>query len=131
MRIIDSILVHCSASDSLRHDNAATMDRWHKKRGWSGIGYHFYIRKDGTVEEGRSILKRGAHAKGYNNRSIGICLGGLKVEKFTEAQFEACAELINNLRSEYVIKNIVAHNFVSNKTCPVFNIVDEIFTRLK
>lgn len=130
------IAIHCSASDNKRHDNIATMRKWHTAKGWRDVGYTYFIRKDGTVEAGRDELDSGAHIpqklrkKSLNTTAISICLHGLKKEKFTPEQFEACAKLIIDIRTRHEIRAIVPHNIFSNKSCPVFNIVDEIYPRL-
>lgn len=129
-RKVDAIIIHCSASDAKSADNIATMRKWHKARGWSDVGYNFFIRKDGTVEEGRHLDKIPAHAKGWNKRAIGICLHGLKEDKFTQHQFDACARLIRELREEHGLKvDIYGHRQVANKSCPVFDMY-EIYKRL-
>ena len=83
MKEIKNIIVHCSATregdDSI---NAEVIDRWHKKRGWKGIGYHFVVLIDGSIETGRMINKCGAHTKGMNCSSIGVCyIGGVESER--------------------------------------------------
>ena len=78
MRKIDSIIVHCSATKAGQDFTAADIDRWHRERGFNGIGYHYVIRLDGRLEKGREIDLAGAHCKGWNERSVGICyIGGL------------------------------------------------------
>ena len=78
MRKIDSIIVHCSATKAGQDFTAADIDRWHRERGFNGIGYHYVIRLDGRLEKGREIDLAGAHSKGWNERSVGICyIGGL------------------------------------------------------
>lgn len=78
MRKIDSIIVHCSATKAGQDFTAADIDRWHRERGFNGIGYHYVIRLDGRLEKGREIDLPGAHCKGWNERSIGLCyIGGL------------------------------------------------------
>ena len=77
MRDINSIIVHCSDSNIKSHDNIETIRKWHvDERGWSDIGYHYVITQDGVVHEGRPLSRRGAHARGHNVGSIGICLTG-------------------------------------------------------
>ena len=77
MRKIDSIIVHCSATKAGQDFTAADIDRWHRERGFNGIGYHYVIRLDGRLEKGREIDLAGAHCKGWNERSVGICyIGG-------------------------------------------------------
>lgn len=117
----EGIVVHCSDSPHGRGDNAATIDRWHKERGWSGIGYHYVILENGTIEAGRDIDKQGAHARGYNNY-IGICLIGTTA--FTHAQFTSLDILLKAMKANYNIdsKDILGHYMVSSKTCPNFDV---------
>jgi hypothetical protein len=75
-RKIERIVVHTAATPEGRDIGAQEIDRWHRQRGWRMIGYHYVIRLDGTVEEGRDETIPGAHARGYNRTSIGICLIG-------------------------------------------------------
>lgn len=119
-RPIDTVWIHCSAAS--RPDiNAADVDQWHKKRGWSGIGYHFFIKTDGTLEKGRDLNRIGAHVKGYNKRSIGICLNGLHVEDFTQAQFDTLRKLCGEIDDAYGGIRFRGHREVAAKGCPVFD----------
>lgn len=121
MRKINFIGLHCSASDVSSHDNAKTIDDWHKARGWSQIGYNFFIRNNGAIEIGRPIDLVPAHIGGFNKHSVGICLHGLN--KFSDEQFRSCAKLCNMLMHVFNldIKDIVLHNELDNKkTCPNF-----------
>ena len=78
MRNIDSIIVHCSATKAGQDFTATDIDRWHRERGFNGIGYHYVICLDGKLEKGRDVALAGAHCKGWNERSVGICyIGGL------------------------------------------------------
>ena len=78
MREINKIVVHCSATQEGKNISAATIDKWHKKRGWRGIGYHYVIALDGSMEYGRPVEQIGAHVKGMNKNSIGIVyIGGV------------------------------------------------------
>ena len=80
MRKIDSIIIHCSATKVGQDFTAADIDRWHRERGFNGIGYHYVVCLDGRLERGRDISLAGAHCKGWNEHSIGICyIGGLDV----------------------------------------------------
>ena len=89
-------VIHHTAS----HDvSAKEIDRWHKERGWDGIGYHFLIRKNGDIEKGRPLYKQGAHAKGRNNW-IGIALTGY--DKFTKEQIASLKALIKKLKIKYI-----------------------------
>ncbi|GLS86665.1 hypothetical protein GCM10010873_16390 [Cypionkella aquatica] len=121
-RPVTRVFVHCSASDNPAHDNVATMDAWHKARGWSGVGYHFFIRKDGTLEMGRDLEKIPAAQEGNNVGTIAICLHGLLEEKFTEEQFKTLRSLCRQINKAY--RNIMTfhgHCEVANKTCPVID----------
>ena len=76
MREIDKIIVHCTATPEGRHTTVEDVRRWHLDRGWSDIGYHFLIYLDGSLHAGRPVEKQGAHCKGHNRNSIGICYCG-------------------------------------------------------
>lgn len=143
MRTIDSIIIHCSATPCGKDFTAADIDRWHRQRSFNGIGYHFVIRLDGTIENGRPIGKPGAHCLGWNNRSIGICyIGGLDncgrpADTRTNAQREAMKTLICQLQHNYFgIRTILGHRDTSPdlngdgriepnefiKSCPCFDV---------
>ena len=67
--------------------DAAEIDRWHRERGWLKIGYHFVIKRDGTIEEGRHVDEVGAHAKGHNSTSVSVCMiGGVAEDNVQEAE---------------------------------------------
>lgn len=76
LKDVKRIVLHCSATPPDMDIGAGEIDRWHRKKGWWGIGYHFVIRRDGAVEKGRPCSRFGAHAQGYNQDSIGVCLVG-------------------------------------------------------
>lgn len=124
-RPVTRVFVHCSASDRPEHDSAAVIDAWHKQRGWAGIGYHYFIRKDGTLELGRDLEKIPAAQEGNNTGTIAICLHGLERENFTEAQFATLRELCGQIDRAYGrgIHRITFHGHceVANKACPVFD----------
>jgi len=145
MRKITTIVIHCSDSD---FGDAKLIDEWHRKRGFNGIGYHYVIlngvlkasdeintEKDGLVELGRPLEEVGAHVKGYNYNSIGICLIGKN--SFTEKQFKSLINILKVLRENFKtinIRRIKGHReFNSKKTCPNFNVaaIREILTRFK
>ena len=80
----NKIIIHCSATPKGVDYNAADIDRWHKKRGFRKIGYHYVIKIDGKIEKGREENEMGAHCLGQNMESIGICyIGGLSEDKQT------------------------------------------------
>jgi len=112
------IIVHHSASDDV---SAEEIHQWHLDQGWSGIGYHFVIRKYGTIERGRPLNKIGAHAGSEANiDSIGICLAGNFVGKEPEIeQIEALLSLIKYLEEYYGKKlTILRHCDVYSTACP-------------
>jgi N-acetylmuramoyl-L-alanine amidase len=88
--------------------SAQIINQWHKQRGWTGIGYHYVIRADGTVETGRPLNRTGAHAKGRNLGSIGIVLTGNN--NFTSEQEIALAQLCRDLLKRYNITKIQRHH---------------------
>ena len=91
-RAVDVVFVHCSASDRPEHDDIAVIRDWHVRgNGWNDVGYHYFIRKDGSLEAGRDLEKIPAAQKGHNTGSIAICLHGLAAEKFTKTQFKKLA----------------------------------------
>lgn len=121
-RFVDRVFVHCSASDNPSHDNVATMRKWHLQNGWNDVGYHYFIRKDGTLEDGRPLEKIPAAQSPHNTGTIAICLHGLQKSKFTEAQFTKlkalCLEINNVYDGELTFHG---HKEVKNKACPVFD----------
>ena len=139
----DLIVVHCSATKARFVDVDATdIDRWHKAKGWLGIGYHFVILRDGTLEKGRDVDAIGAHVYGHNLNSIGICVvGGLDPrgdpeDNFTVEQKEMLAVLIIGLTLRYGVITVVGHRDFSPdldgdgiieefewlKACPCFDV---------
>ena len=131
MRRIDEIIIHCSATEAGRDFTAADIDRWHRQRGWRCIGYHYVIRLDGTVEEGRPVSEIGAHCKGHNAHSIGICyVGGLRsssgsrlipADTRTAAQKLSLLSLLTILKHRYPTATIHGHNEYAPKACPCFD----------
>lgn len=121
-RPVTKVFIHCSASDNPAHDNVATIDAWHKARGWSGVGYHLFGRKNGDGEVGRSLEKSPAAQGGHNRGSIAICLHGLNESKFTKAQkhwlIGVCAQ-INQAYGGAVTFH--GHREVAAKECPVID----------
>lgn len=142
MRKIDSIIVHCSATKAGQDFTAADIDRWHRERGFNGIGYHYVIRLDGRLEKGREIDLPGAHCKGWNERSIGLCyIGGLDenghpADTRTNVQKRVLYQVIMDLQREYTILQVLGHRDTSPdlngdgviepyeyvKACPCFDV---------
>ena len=132
MRKISEIIVHCSATAELRDFGAKDIDLWHKAQGWDCIGYHYVVRIDGTIEEGRSVERIGAHCKGHNAYSIGVCyVGGLasdgKTPKDTRTpeQKAALLSLIRRLKSNYTGATVYGHRDFAKKACPCFDAREE------
>ncbi|MDU2992838.1 MAG: peptidoglycan recognition family protein, partial [Clostridium sp.] len=110
------IIYHHSASSNLSSEQIHDM---HLQRGWSGIGYHFYIRKDGTIYRGRKEEMIGAHAKGRNRDSIGICLeGNFEDESITYKQMNSLVKLSADMIIKYNIEESEGHKDVYNTLCP-------------
>ncbi len=110
------IVLHHAAAKSCTVQN---IHRWHIDRGWSGIGYHFFIRKNGEVWRGRPEDRVGAHTVSYNANSIGICFeGNFELEQMPSAQKAAGHELIAYLKGKYPIKDIKGHGELKATACP-------------
>jgi len=124
-REVHSVFVHCSDSDRPEHDSWKVVDEWHKDRGWSGIGYHYFIKKDGTIEKGRDLEEIPAAQIGHNTGSIAICLHGRDISKFKEEQYESlrniCIAINNAYKDEKKIRYRGHREVESGKTCPVFD----------
>ena len=128
MRKIDKIIIHCTATPEGRDCTVADIDRWHRERGFSGIGYHYVVYLDGSIHEGRPVAKPGAHCKGQNARSIGVCyVGGMDAagkrpkDTRTPAQKAALRGLVAKLKAEYPGATVHGHNEFAAKACPCFD----------
>ena len=123
MRFIDTIVIHCADTPNGKDFHASDIDQWHKERGWSGIGYHYVITVAGDIEKGRSDERIGAHVKGHNTTSVGICMIGC--DKFNTVQWTALGLLVAELNTKYDIVKVCGHrDFDSHKTCPNFDVAD-------
>lgn len=132
MRSINEIIIHCSATPEGRDHTAADIDRWHRQRGFAGIGYHFVVRLDGRVETGRPLERIGAHCSGHNAHSIGVCyIGGVlkdgktPADTRTPAQREALFRLLRELKRRFPQASIHAHRDFAAKACPSFDATRE------
>ena len=133
MREIDKIIVHCSATREGQDIPVETIKKWHVEgRGWSDIGYHFYVELDGTIKKGRDIQKIGAHCSGNNRSSIGICYcGGVEADgktpkdTRTESQKESLLSVLKTLKAMFPECSIYSHNEFANKACPSFDASNE------
>lgn len=132
-RKIEKLIIHCSATREGQHIDVDTIRDWHVNgRGWSDIGYHYVIYLDGSVHHGRPIERSGAHTKGYNSTSIGICyIGGVekdgKTPKDTRTpeQKAALDGLLFDLTDQFPGATIHGHNEFANKACPSFDVQAE------
>ncbi|MGS2743590.1 N-acetylmuramoyl-L-alanine amidase [Halomonas sp. LS-001] len=126
------ITIHCSATRASQYVDAAEIRRWHVDgNGWRDIGYHYVIKRDGTVEKGRSENVMGAHVGGHNTGNIGICLVGGVAEdgktpenNFTPAQWAALEPLLKDLHGRYPQAVIMGHNGFpghESRGCPCFD----------
>ena len=123
MRNISKIIIHCADTPPDMDIGADEINQWHLERGWSGIGYHWVVRRDGTIEAGRHESVPGAHAYGHNRESIGVCLvGGSTGCNFTSAQWVSLDTFVNDLIRRYPGAEVIGHNNVSEKPCPMFDV---------
>lgn len=134
-RATEFIIIHCAATPPSMDIGVREIDRWHRARGWRMVGYHLVIRRDGTVETGRDLRNSGAHARGYNSRSVSICLvGGVHEDtrqpedNFTKAQRYALEIQVQALREMFPDAKVIGHNEVAAKACPSFDVQEWLAT---
>jgi len=136
------IVVHCSATNPINDIGADEIDQWHRQRGWNGIGYHAVIRRGGLVEFGRHFNDPGAHVKGHNFQSVGVCVvggidaGGNSEDNFTDAQYTSLYDVLRMLKQAYPAAEVLGHRDLSPdvdgdgvveehewlKDCPCFDV---------
>lgn len=129
MRDIHYIVVHCSATKEGKDFGVDDFRKWHKRKGWSDVGYHFCIRLDGTIEDGRPIEKIGAGVRGYNSNSIHVCYTGGVDENIkpkdtrTKEQKESLFYLLTDLKRRFPKAEILGHRDFPDvrKACPSFD----------
>ncbi len=127
-RKINLIVIHCAATKADMDIGAKDIDRWHKER-WgkrSGCGYHYVIRRDGTLEKGRYTDSIGAHVKGHNVGSVGACLAGGLDENgissddlYSKEQIVTLSLLVEKLKEYYPESKVLQHKELPyvNKSC--------------
>lgn len=145
MKTIDSIIIHCSATRAGIDFRAKDIERMHRERNFSQIGYNYVIDLNGTIEVGRPLNINGAHCRGYNNHSVGICyIGGLNAsgkpaDTRTPEQKNALRNLVADICKQHDIIEILGHRDTSPdlndngivepsewiKMCPCFEVRDE------
>ena len=116
------LIVHCTNTDDNKYIDASDIHKMHLSFGWDGIGYHKVILKSGKIEEGRPEFWVGAHVKGLNKKSLGVCLVGTK--KFTEKQFISLKKILLEWKKKYPLAQILGHrdSTITDKTCPNFDV---------
>ncbi len=132
-RLISEIIVHCTATPEGRDYTVADIRAWHKQRGFSDIGYHYVIYRDGRVMVGRPVGQIGAHVEGHNTGTIGISyVGGLAADGKTAKDTRTAQQrasllwLTAQLRAKHRgIKKVVGHNEYAAKACPSFNVRED------
>jgi len=132
-RKINKIILHCSATREGQDISVDTIRKWHVDgRGWSDIGYHYIVSIDGSIKEGRPIDRSGAHTKGQNSNSVGVCyIGGVEKDGKTPKdtrnpeQLMALANLLDALMEMYPGATLHGHNEFANKACPSFDVQKE------
>jgi len=130
MRDLKRIVLHCSATEDGKDYTVEQIRRWHLNRKFRDIGYHYVIYRDGTIHQGRPIDEVGAHVKGHNADTVGICyIGGLVNGKATDTmtmhQEIAWLKLVHSLRMVFGYMTIHGHNEFANKACPCFVVKDK------
>ena len=123
------LVVHCSATKPSMDIGLREIKRWHvDDNGWRDVGYHYIIRRNGEVELGRSNRDTGAHAAGYNHKSVSLCMVGGMAEdnsaenNFTAQQWTALLDLVKQIKVDYPEANVIGHNEISKKECPSFDV---------
>ena len=139
MRTITLIVIHCSAVRTNQTSSVAQIDTWHRQRGFKlGIGYHYVVRRNGQIEQGRPEWMVGAHCKNHNKYSIGVCYEGglncldLPADTRTPEQKAALRQLLTELHSRYPKAVIVGHHDLNPmKDCPCIESVTKEYADLQ
>ena len=133
MRDINYIVIHCAATKPSMDVPIERVRKWHLDRGWSDIGYHYYITRDGKIHKGRDLNIVGAHVRGYNKNSIGICYEGGINEKGdpednrTDEQKKSLLKVVKVLKFVFENSVVQGHRDFPNvkKACPSFDAKNE------
>lgn len=127
-RKILKIILHCSDTDESRDYDVADVDRWHRRRGWKGVGYHYVIPRDGRLQSGRPLEAVGAHCLRHNLDSVGICYiggrrGGRAADTRTPAQRVTLAACVKALLAACPEARVYGHRDLDpHKECPCFSV---------
>lgn len=110
------IVLHHAAANNC---DITDVHRWHLNKGWAGCGYHFLVRKDGTVYQGRPMDTVGAHSVPVNKISVGICCeGDFEIDVMSNTQLQALSDLIDYVKKEYPTVEVVGHREFDKTACP-------------
>lgn len=123
------VILHCSATPEGKDFTVETIDKWHKERKFSCIGYQYVIYRDGTIHQGRPEETVGAHCTDYNSISVGVCYiggtdkNGKAKDTRTKEQKETLYELVEYLLKKYNLRitDVYGHRDFANKACPSFS----------
>tara|TARA_X000000950_G_C13596459_1_gene529523 strand:- start:30 stop:446 length:417 start_codon:yes stop_codon:yes gene_type:complete len=120
---IEFLIVHCSDTPNDDEFTAREIHLMHLSFNWDGIGYHKVINRDGSIENGRPEYWIGAHTKGLNQKSLGVCLIGR--DKFTDLQMMSLEKVLRKWKEKYPKSKILGHcdAIATSKTCPNFNVI--------
>ena len=131
-RTIRELIVHCSATPEGKDYSVDTIRQWHLQRGFSDIGYHYVIYRDGSIHIGRDESIIGAHCTGHNTNSIGVCYiggcasdGNTPQDTRTTEQRQSLLKLLKELKAKYPKASIHGHRDFANKACPSFDATKE------
>ncbi|WP_288318448.1 N-acetylmuramoyl-L-alanine amidase [Xylanibacter caecicola] len=128
MRTVSEIIIHCSATPEGKDYTVEQISAWHRQRGFCMVGYHYILYRDGTCHAGRPLDVVGAHCKGHNAHSIGICyIGGVTADGHTPKdtrtaeQRKAMTLLLRMLHTQFPNATLHGHREFANKACPSFD----------
>jgi N-acetyl-anhydromuramyl-L-alanine amidase AmpD len=132
MRKITMIVLHCDGLRPDQHNTVKKIDDYHRSKGWKGIGYHFWVNRQGEVFTGRRLEVVGAHVVGHNSHSIGICYegglnaAGVDTDTRTPEQVRALRQLVERMHRMFPKAIILGHRDLNpGKPCPCFDAVRE------
>lgn len=137
-RVINEIIIHCTATPEGRPVSVETIRGWHKAQGWKDIGYHWVVLLDGTVAPGRPEAEIGSHVAGHNTGTLGVVyVGGLAADgktpkdTRTPAQEAALLAHVKALIARYpTVKKVTGHRAYANKACPSFDVTKDDLGKL-